>query len=76
MRDFTVESGTGGAGLKDLQPFKAADNTSGVDWSRVRGMTFVGGKFDYTNRQNGTFNRVDLGQRCAGARLEHDGVGN
>jgi len=57
MRYFTVQSDTVGAGLKDLQPFKVAD-TSGTDWSQVRGMTFVDGHIYYANRRTGTLSRI------------------
>lgn len=77
MRYFTVENDTVGAGLKDLRPFKVADNLSDVDWSQVRGMTFVGGKLYYANRQTGTLNRVDWanGAPVAGTRAVVSGPG-
>ena len=68
MRYFSVQNDVVGAGLKDLQPFKIADNLSDVDWAKVRSMTLVGNRLYWANRSDASLHRVDFvdGQPVSG----------
>ena len=58
MRYFTTGSDVVGAGLKELNPFNAGGNVSGIDWSLVSGMFLTGNQLYWVNRLNGTLNKV------------------